>query len=187
MEEVQRSPSQPRQFAFCRKSEGGAASGGGPSISALRLDESGWCVSGVCTSPGDTAFDAASPTSPRTRRVRIRPVAPRRSNSFASSCKRPHTSARLTFRIVKFISPIAWAIDVQAGENLYVSIRRKWPVALLAAPMALCLASGLARAETFDAPLLQCKSVTTPAALTTCASVQDPLKRGGRRLTIKVT
>jgi len=57
--------------------------------------------------------------------------------------------------------------------------RRKWPVALLAAPMALCLASGLARAETFDAPLLQCKSVTTPAALTTCASVQDPLKRGG--------
>jgi len=52
---------------------------------------------------------------------------------------------------------------------------RKWPVALLAAPVALCLGSGLARAETFDAPLVQCKS----AALTTCAEVQDPLKRGG--------
>ncbi|HKN13546.1 MAG TPA: hypothetical protein VJX68_10175 [Candidatus Binatus sp.] len=52
---------------------------------------------------------------------------------------------------------------------------RKWPVALLAAPVALCLGSGLARAEPFDAPLVQCKS----AALTTCAEVQDPLKRGG--------
>lgn len=57
--------------------------------------------------------------------------------------------------------------------------RVKWPVALLAAPFVLCLASGLARAQTFDAPLVQCKSVTTPAALTTCASTQDPLKRGG--------
>jgi hypothetical protein len=57
--------------------------------------------------------------------------------------------------------------------------RRKWPVALLVAPVALCLASASARAQTFDAPLLQCKSVATPAALTTCASVQDPLKRGG--------
>ena len=57
--------------------------------------------------------------------------------------------------------------------------RVKWPVALLAAPMALCIASGLARGETFDAPLVQCKSVATPAALTTCASSQDPLKRGG--------
>ena len=61
---------------------------------------------------------------------------------------------------------------------MFLSLR-KWPVALLAAPVALCLASGLARAQTFDAPLLQCKSVTAPAALTTCASVQDPLKRGG--------
>ena len=57
--------------------------------------------------------------------------------------------------------------------------RVKWPVALLAAPFALCLASGLARAQTFDAPLVQCKSVTTPTALTTCASTQDPLTRGG--------
>ena len=56
---------------------------------------------------------------------------------------------------------------------------RKWPAALLAAPVALCLVSGLARADTFDAPLIQCKSVATPAALTTCASAQDPLKRGG--------
>jgi hypothetical protein len=57
--------------------------------------------------------------------------------------------------------------------------RRKWPAALLAAPAALCLVSGLARAQTFDAPLNQCNAVTTPAALTNCASVQDPLKRGG--------
>jgi hypothetical protein len=57
--------------------------------------------------------------------------------------------------------------------------RRKWPLALFAAPMALCLASGMARAQTFDAPLVQCKAVTTPAVLTTCASVQDPLQRGG--------
>ncbi len=56
---------------------------------------------------------------------------------------------------------------------------RKWPAALLAAPVALCLVSGLARADTFDAPLIQCKSVATPAALTTCASAQDLLKRGG--------
>ena len=56
---------------------------------------------------------------------------------------------------------------------------RKWPAALLVAPVALCLGSGLALAATFDAPLLQCKAVTTPAALTTCATVQDPLKRGG--------
>ena len=56
--------------------------------------------------------------------------------------------------------------------------RAKWPVALLAAPLALCLASGSARAQTFDAPLVQCKSVTTPAGLT-CATTQDRLKRGG--------
>ena len=56
---------------------------------------------------------------------------------------------------------------------------RKWPAALIAASMTLCLAAGSARAQTFDAPLLQCKSVTAPAALTTCASVQDPLSRGG--------
>jgi hypothetical protein len=55
----------------------------------------------------------------------------------------------------------------------------KWPAALIAASMTLCLAAGMARAQTFDAPLLQCKSVTAPAALTTCASVQDPLSRGG--------
>jgi hypothetical protein len=61
---------------------------------------------------------------------------------------------------------------------MYQSLR-KWPAALIAAPVALCLASGPARAETFDAPLLQCKAVATPAALTTCAAVQDPLKAGG--------
>jgi len=37
----------------------------------------------------------------------------------------------------------------------------------------------LAHAQTFDAPLVRCQSVATPAALTTCAAVQDPLKRGG--------
>ncbi len=56
---------------------------------------------------------------------------------------------------------------------------RKWPAALLAAPVALCLGSGLARAQTFDEPLEQCKAVTTPAALTTCAPSQDPLNAGG--------
>ena len=56
---------------------------------------------------------------------------------------------------------------------------RKMAGALLAAPLALCLASGLARAQTFDEPLEQCKAVTTPAALTTCAAAQDPLKGGG--------
>ena len=61
---------------------------------------------------------------------------------------------------------------------MFLSLR-KWPAALLAAPLALCLGSGLARAETFDAPLVQCKAVATPAALTTCAAVQDPLKHGG--------
>jgi len=59
----------------------------------------------------------------------------------------------------------------------------KWPAALLAVPVALCLGAGLARAQTFDAPLEQCKSVATPAALTTCASVQDPLKGGGATIT----
>ncbi|MGA9723676.1 MAG: hypothetical protein WBQ86_14550 [Candidatus Binatus sp.] len=37
----------------------------------------------------------------------------------------------------------------------------------------------MACAQTFDAPLVQCKAVMTPAALTTCAPVQDPLQRGG--------
>jgi hypothetical protein len=55
----------------------------------------------------------------------------------------------------------------------------KWRAALIAAPVALCLASGLARAQTFNAPLVPCKSVKTPAGLTTCAATQDPLKRGG--------
>ncbi len=57
--------------------------------------------------------------------------------------------------------------------------RLKWRAALIAAPVALCIASGLARAQTFDAPLVKCKSVTTPAGLTTCAATQDPLNRGG--------
>jgi hypothetical protein len=59
------------------------------------------------------------------------------------------------------------------------SRKRKWRAALIAAPVGLCLASGLARAETFDAPLNQCKAVAVPAPLTNCASVQDPLWRGG--------
>src|SRR6202162_3171725 len=50
---------QPRPFAFCSKSESGAGSGGGPSILALRLDESAWVRFRRCTSPGDTAFQAA--------------------------------------------------------------------------------------------------------------------------------
>ena len=45
--------------------------------------------------------------------------------------------------------------------------------------MALCLAAGLARAQTFDEALEPCQAVTTPAALTTCAASQDPLKGGG--------
>ncbi len=61
---------------------------------------------------------------------------------------------------------------------MFLSLR-KWPAAFLAAPLALGLASGLACAETFDAPLVQCKSVIAPSMLTTCAAVQDPLKRGG--------
>ncbi len=61
---------------------------------------------------------------------------------------------------------------------MFLSLR-KWPAALLAAPVALCLGAGLAHAQTFDQPLEQCKAVTTPAALTTCAASQDPLKGGG--------
>src|SRR5271163_1047408 len=56
--------------------------------------------------------------------------------------------------------------------------RRKWPAALLAVPLALCMA-GLARAQTFDAQFVPCQSVTVPAALTNCAAIQDPLKSGG--------
>jgi hypothetical protein len=56
---------------------------------------------------------------------------------------------------------------------------RKWWVALLAAPVALCLASGMARAQTFDEALEQCTEVKTPATLTTCATEQDPLVGGG--------
>ena len=56
---------------------------------------------------------------------------------------------------------------------------RKWQMALLAAPVGLCLAAGSARAQTFDEALEPCQAVTTPAALTTCAATQDPLKGGG--------
>lgn len=56
-------------------------------------------------------------------------------------------------------------------------LRAKSLAALLAAP--LLFAAGMARAETFDAPLLQCKSVTTPAVLAGCAATLDPLTRGG--------
>ncbi len=57
--------------------------------------------------------------------------------------------------------------------------RLRWPFAVLAAPMVLGLATGLAHAQTFSAPLNQCTSVTAPAALLNCASGQDPLNRGG--------
>lgn len=57
--------------------------------------------------------------------------------------------------------------------------RGKLLATLLAVPVAVCFGSAVARAGTFDAPLLACKSVTTPAALATCASAQDPLTRGG--------
>jgi hypothetical protein len=56
--------------------------------------------------------------------------------------------------------------------------RRKWPGALLAVPLALCMAAGLARAQTFTAQFVPCNSVTVPAALT-CAATQDPIKSGG--------
>jgi hypothetical protein len=71
------------------------------------------------------------------------------------------------------------AIEGHEEEVFMILSLRKWPVALLAAPLALCLASGLARAQTFDEPLEKCQSVTTPAPLTTCAAVQDPLAAGG--------
>ena len=56
---------------------------------------------------------------------------------------------------------------------------RKRIAALIAAPVALCLASGLASAQTFDLPLEKCSAVTSPAAITTCAASQDPLNGGG--------
>ncbi len=56
--------------------------------------------------------------------------------------------------------------------------RLKWPTALLAVPIALCVAS-LAHAQTFDEQFQQCKAVTSPAPLTTCAPTQDPLNAGG--------
>ena len=58
-------------------------------------------------------------------------------------------------------------------------LRGRIVAALVAMPVAVCFGSAVARAGTFDAPLLPCKSITTPAALTTCASAQDPLTRGG--------
>jgi hypothetical protein len=58
-------------------------------------------------------------------------------------------------------------------------LRTKSLAALLAAPVALCLASGIAHAQTFDEPLEKCSAVTSPAALTTCAGSQDPLQGGG--------
>jgi len=55
----------------------------------------------------------------------------------------------------------------------------KWAATFLAVPLVLCLGSGLARAQTFDEPLEKCQAVTTPAPLTTCAALQDPLVGGG--------
>ena len=55
----------------------------------------------------------------------------------------------------------------------------KWRAVLLGAPIAFWLGTGLARAQTFNAPLVRCKSVKSPAGLSTCAATQDPLTRGG--------
>jgi hypothetical protein len=54
----------------------------------------------------------------------------------------------------------------------------KWPAAVMVMSFALLLASGSARAQSFSGPLLQCASAANPAALTNCASVQDPIRRG---------
>lgn len=51
--------------------------------------------------------------------------------------------------------------------------------AAIVAGLAICAVAGSASAQGFSAPLVQCQSVTTPAALTTCASSQDSLKSGG--------
>jgi hypothetical protein len=61
---------------------------------------------------------------------------------------------------------------------MFTTSRMKWPGAVMVAPFALLLAAGLARAQSFSAPLVQCTSVAKPAALTNCAAVNDPLKRG---------
>ena len=58
------------------------------------------------------------------------------------------------------------------------TLRLKRSVALLLTPLALWIAPGSARAQTFSAPLVQCKSVTQPAALATCPATNDPLKEG---------
>ncbi len=61
---------------------------------------------------------------------------------------------------------------------MFGTSRLKWPAALMAAPVALLLASGVARAQTFSAALVQCRAVAKPATIAGCAGVNDPLKRG---------
>ncbi|HEV2170821.1 MAG TPA: hypothetical protein VGR40_07730 [Candidatus Binatus sp.] len=56
-------------------------------------------------------------------------------------------------------------------------LQPKLVTALLAGSAALWLGSGLALADTFNAPLVQCKAVAP--ALANCASSEDSLKRGG--------
>ena len=56
-------------------------------------------------------------------------------------------------------------------------LRGKLLAALLAAPIALGIESGIALADSFDAELVQCNAVAP--VLTNCAGSQDSLKRGG--------
>lgn len=56
--------------------------------------------------------------------------------------------------------------------------RRNRQVALFVTPFLLWIAQGSARAQSFSAPLAQCKSVAVPAALADCPATNDPLKEG---------
>jgi len=58
-----------------------------------------------------------------------------------------------------------------------ISLRKRWIVAALALDVAAWMLPGLARAD-MAGTLVECRQVTQPATLTTCASSQDPLTRG---------
>ena len=58
-----------------------------------------------------------------------------------------------------------------------ISTRINWILPALAMGVAAWMLPGLARADMVG-PLVECTQVTQPAALTTCASSQDPLTRG---------
>jgi hypothetical protein len=59
--------------------------------------------------------------------------------------------------------------------------KSKWPVAGAAILIGAAMSAlgGQAYADSFSAPLVPCTAVTSPAALTNCAGIQDPLKNGG--------